>query len=254
MITVKSPTELAAMTRAAEIVVRALGVARGLLKPGIDAASIDNAVRRSIEEAGARPAFLGYLGYGASSCISFNAEIVHGVPTPAKVVQEGYLVSVDVGVEWRGYFADAAYTVAVGEVNGVAEALLACGRQCLAAAVATCGAGKRVGDISATIESIAHKAGFDVVREYVGHGIGAKLHEEPQVPNYGPADRGPKLSAGMTLALEPMVVAGDWRTKVAADKWTVSTRDGGLSVHFEHTVVVGDYAGRALTEGWEEFV
>jgi len=254
MITVKSASELAAMKRAAEIVVRALRAARDMLRPGVDAAAVDAVVQRVIEEEGGRPAFLGYMGYTASSCISFNAEIVHGVPTAVKVIKEGDLVSIDVGVEWGGYFADAAFTVAVGEVNGVGRKLLACGKNCLDAAVAASRAGKRVGDISATIERIAHDAGFNVVREYVGHGIGARLHEEPQVPNYGPPDRGPKLLPGMTVALEPMVVTGDWRTRVGPDKWTVSTRDGGLSAHFEHTIVVGEDGGSALTKGWEEFV
>lgn len=239
------------MARAAAIVVDALREARRRAEPGNTTAALDQAVRRAIEGAGAKPAFLGYMGFPASSCISLNAEVVHGIPSPDRILVEGDLVSVDVGVLLDGYYADAAFTVALG--NGAPE-LLACGRRCLDDAVAQCRVGSRLGDVSHAIEETARGDGFDVVREYVGHGIGTKMHEEPQVPNYGVPGRGPRLVAGMALALEPMVVAGDWRTTVSRDKWTVVTRDGALSAHFEHTVVITDDEPRVLTRGWEEFV
>jgi methionyl aminopeptidase len=250
MITVKSEAEVAIMARAAAVVVEALREARGLIIPGNNTAALDRAVKRKIEEAGARPAFLGYMGFPASSCISLNAEVVHGIPSPDRVIAESDIVSVDVGVELEGYFGDAAFTVAVGDAG--AE-LLACGRRCLENGVAECRVGRRLSDVSHAIEETAKAAGFDVVREYVGHGIGTKMHEEPQVPNFGAPGRGPRLVPGMTLALEPMVVAGEWRTKVNRDKWTVVTRDGELSAHFEHTVVITGEEPNVLTRGWEEF-
>ncbi len=238
------------MARAAAIVVEALREARRRAEPGSSTAALDRAVRKTIEGAGAKPAFLGYMGFPASSCVSLNAEVVHGIPSPDRILVEGDLVSVDVGVLLEGYYADAAFTVALGDA---APELLACGRRCLEKAVGRCRAGNRLGDVSHAIEKTAREGGFDVVREYVGHGIGTKMHEEPQVPNYGPPGRGPRLVPGMALALEPMVVAGDWRTKVSRDKWTVVTQDGGLSAHFEHTVVITDDEPRVLTRGWEEF-
>jgi methionyl aminopeptidase len=251
MITVKSAAEVELMARAAAILVDALREARRRAEPGSSTEALDRAVRKTIEDAGAKPAFLGYMGFPASSCVSLNAEVVHGIPSPDRILVEGDLVSVDAGVLLAGYYADAAFTVALGD--GAPE-LLACGRQCLNEAVKQCRVGKRLGDVSHVIEKTAREDGFDVVREYVGHGIGTKMHEEPQVPNYGTAGRGPRLVAGMVLALEPMVVTGDWRTKVSRDKWTVITRDGGLSAHFEHTVVITENEPRVLTRGWEEFV
>ncbi|HUV86199.1 MAG TPA: type I methionyl aminopeptidase [bacterium] len=251
MITVKSAGEVEVMARAGAIVVDALREARRRAEPGNTTAALDRAVRKAIEGAGAKAAFLGYMGFPASSCISLNAEVVHGIPSPDRILAEGDLVSVDVGVLLDGYYADAAFTVALGDA---APELLACGRRCLDNAVAQCRVGTRLGDVSHGIEETARGDGFDVVREYVGHGIGTKMHEEPQVPNYGVPGRGPRLVAGMALALEPMVVAGDWRTAVSRDKWTVVTRDGALSAHFEHTVVITDDEPRVLTRGWEEFV
>lgn len=250
MITVRSAAEVEIMARAAALVVEALREARALIVPGNNTAALDRAIKEKIEDAGAKPAFLGYMGFPASSCISLNAEVVHGIPSAERVILEGDLVSVDVGVEVEGYYGDAAFTVAVGDVAGE---LLACGRRCLANAIARCRVGHRLSDVSHAVEETAKEAGFDVVREYVGHGIGTKMHEEPQVPNFGPPGRGPRLAPGMVMALEPMVVAGDWRTKVGRDKWTVMTRDGELSAHFEHTVVVTEGEPRVLTRGWEEF-
>jgi methionyl aminopeptidase len=254
MINVKSAAEIAKMARAAEIVVRAMAAGRRLITAGRTTAAIDEEVHGAILKAGGRPAFLGYMGFPAATCISLNAEVVHGIPSAERVVVEGDLVSVDVGVESEGYYADAAFTVAVGDAGETAAKLLEAGRRCLARAAAACEVGKRLGDVAHAIESAAAEAGFDVIREYVGHGIGTRVHEEPQVPNFGPAGRGPRLTAGMTLALEPMLVAGDWRTQVARDGWTVSTRDGGLAVHFEHTVAITDDGPAVLTRGWEEFV
>jgi methionyl aminopeptidase len=250
MITVKSAAEIELMAGAAEVVVEALREARRRVEPGVTTAAIDGAVRRTIEAAGARPAFLGYRGFPASTCISLNAEVVHGIPSPERTIETGDVVSIDVGVEREGYFADAAFTFALGDDGA---ALLAGGRRCLEAALARCRAGARLGDVSHAIERTAAASGFQVIREYVGHGIGTRMHEEPQVPNFGPPGKGPKLVPGMTLALEPMVVEGDWRTKVAGDEWTVVTKDGGLSAHFEHTVVVTENEPRVLTAGWEKF-
>lgn len=253
MITVKSRAEVEVMARAAVILVDALQAARERIQVGTPTANIDAAVVEVLARAGAKAAFLGYMGYPASSCVSLNAEIVHGIPSPRKIIRDGDLVSVDVGVELEGYFADAAFTVAVGAGSDLGRRLMACGRRCLEAATAQCRAGKRVGDISHAIQRIAEGEGFNVVREYVGHGIGTRMHEEPQVPNAGPPDRGAKLLPGMALALEPMVVAGDWHTRVAKDGWTVSTRDGAPAVHFEHTVIVTDGDAEVLTRGWEAF-
>jgi len=253
MITVKSAAELAKMARAATLVVEALRAAREILAPGVTTQAVDDVVRRVITRAGGRPAFLGYRGYPASSCISRNDEIVHGLPAADKVIADADLISVDVGVELEGYYADAAFSVVVGDGDDVAVRLVACGRRCLAEAINACRAGRRVGDVSFAIQEAAARDGFQVVREYVGHGIGTAMHEEPQVPNYGPPDRGVTLVPGMTLALEPMVVGGDWRTCVAADGWTVKTRDGAWAAHFEHTVVIGEGGPTVLTQGWEEF-
>jgi methionyl aminopeptidase len=250
MITVRSEAEVEIMARAAALVVEALREARGLIVPGNNTAALDRAIKNKIEDAGARPAFLGYMGFPASSCISLNAEVVHGIPSPDRLILEGDLVSVDAGVELEGYYGDAAFTVPVGDVG---RELLACGKRCLQNAIAHCRVGYRLSDVSHAVEETAQEAGFAVVREYVGHGIGTKMHEEPQVPNFGPPGRGPRLVPGMVMALEPMVVAGDWRTKVGRDKWTVVTRDGGLSAHFEHTVVITEGEPRVLTRGWEEF-
>jgi len=253
MITVKSAAEIDVMARAAAGVVAALKDARAAVKAGATTAVVDDAVRRRIERDGGRPAFLGYMGYPASSCVSLNDEVVHGIPSPRRVIRDGDLVSVDVGVELEGYYADAAFTVAVGTADEVGRRLLVCARRCLAAAIERCRPGRRLGDVSYAIERVAGEDGFQVVREYVGHGIGTRMHEEPQVPNYGPPDRGVQLREGMALALEPMVVAGDWRTRVGRDGWTVTTRDGLPAVHVEHTVAITANGPVVLTKGWEEF-
>ncbi len=254
MITIKSPAELMKMARASEVVVAALKAAHEIAEPGVTTAALDRAVAKAVESRGCRPAFKGYRGYPAATCISVNEEVVHGIPSDGRVLEEGDIVGIDVGVEYQGYFGDAAFTMPIGRVEPEVDALLVRGKLCLDGAVGKALEGNRLGDVSNTIQTLAESAGYNVVRDFVGHGIGSRLHEEPQIPNFGPAGKGPRLSAGMTLALEPMLIVGDWRVDVLGDSWTVVTRDGTPAVHFEHTVVVGRNGPEVLTEGWEEFM
>jgi methionyl aminopeptidase len=254
MITVKSPAELAKMAKASEVVVEALKAASDIVEPGVTTFVLDAEVRRVVEKHGCKPAFLGYRGFPAASCVSVNDEVVHGIPSDDRVLKEGDIVGIDVGVEYKGYFGDAAFTMPVGDVTPEVEALLKRGKFCLDEAVNKATDGNRLGDISNTIQTVAESGGYNVVRDFVGHGVGSSLHEEPQIPNFGPAGKGPRLKAGMTLALEPMLVIGDWRVKVLEDNWTVVTGDGTPAVHFEHTVVVGENEPEVLTIGWEEFM
>jgi methionyl aminopeptidase len=254
MITVKSTAELAKMAKASEVVVEALRAASGIVEPGVATGAIDTEVRRVVNKHGCRPAFLGYRGFPAASCISVNDEVVHGIPSDDRLLKEGDIVGIDVGVEYEGYYGDAAFTMPVGEVTGEIEALLNRGKLCLDEAVHKATEKNRLGDISNTIQTVAESGGYNVVRDFVGHGVGSSLHEEPQIPNFGPAGKGPRLKAGMTLALEPMLIIGDWRVKVLEDNWTVVTGDGTPAVHFEHTVVVGKNEPEVLTIGWEEFM
>lgn len=222
------------------------------IKPGITTAQIDRLAAQFILSQGGRPAFKGILGpkrvpYPANICISIDEEVVHGIPGN-RTLREGQIVSIDIGVEKGGYFGDAAFTYAVGKVDSEKSRLLEATRKALGAGIARVRAGGYLGDISHAVESVVTETGFSVVRDLVGHGIGSRLHEEPQIPNFGPAGRGPRLFSGMTLAIEPMVNMGDWPVKTLGDSWTVITADGLPSAHFEHTVVVTEGEPEVLTK------
>ena len=230
--------EIDAIRAAARLVARTLAMLGREVRPGITTRKLDELAESFILEHGARPAFKGYRGFPASICPSINDEVVHGIPGE-RTLAEGDIVGMDVGVEKDGYYGDAAFTFAVGPVSDEATRLLAVTREALMRGVAQAKAGNRVGDISHAIQSYVEAQGFSVVRTLVGHGIGRHMHEEPQVPNYGAPDRGPRLMAGQVLAIEPMVNVGAPEVVTRPDGWTVVTKDGSLSAHFEHTVAVG---------------
>jgi methionyl aminopeptidase len=215
--------------------------------PGATTADLDALALAETRARGAAPAFLGYHGYPASLCISVNDEVVHGIPSPQRVLQEGDLVGLDFGAVLDGWYADAARTVAVGRASAEALRLLETTRDALAAAVALARPGNRIGDLGAAVQALVEARGYSVVREFVGHGIGRRLHEPPQVPNYGSAGTGPALRPGMVLAIEPMVNAGAPEVEILDDGWTAVTADGSLSAHFEHTVAIGENGPEILT-------
>ncbi len=245
-IIVKSDEEIAIMRQAGRIVATILGILVKEVKPGMKTKEFDTIAARELEKLGATSSFKGYHGYPATVCVSVNDEIVHGIPGK-RVLREGDIVSLDFGAIYHGFHADAAVTVGVGRVDAAAKKLMEAGKGALEAGIATTRAGARLGDISAAIQNYAESRGYSVVREYTGHGIGREMHEDPQVHNFGMPGTGPVLQKGMTLALEPMVNAGDWRTRLADDHWTVLTADGSLSVHFEHTIAVTDAEPEVLT-------
>lgn len=234
------------MRRAGRIVAEVLAGLRERAKPGVTTASLDAWAEQYIRRQGGVPSFKGYRGYPASVCVSVNEEIVHGIPGRRRL-KEGQIVSLDVGVIFEGFHGDASVTVGIGEIGPEAARLLQVTERALAAAIAVVRPGRRLGDVSHAVQVTAEAAGFNVIREYVGHGIGAEMHEDPQIPNFGPAGRGPLLRPGMTLAIEPMVVMGDYHTRLLDDGWTVVTADGSLAAHFEHTVAVTDGDPEVLT-------
>jgi len=221
------------------LVAHVLQKLREATKPGITTVELDQLAERTIREAGATPAFKGYRGYPASLCVSINEEVVHGIPGPRRL-QEGEIVSLDVGVYRNGYYGDAAITVPVGKVSEQVARLLEVTQQALAKGIEQATHGNRLLDISHAIQSWVESQGFSVVRDFVGHGIGRELHEDPQVPNFGPPHQGPRLRPGMVLAIEPMINLGTWRVKILEDGWTVVTADKSLSAHFEHTIAISD--------------
>ena len=245
----KSWSELQTMARANRIVVETLDALEAAAVPGVTTKEMDRIAREHIERAGARPAFLGYRGYPATLCISVNEEVVHGIPGPRKL-REGDVVGLDLGCVVDGFFGDAARTVAVGRPSEEAARLMKVTREALSAGIDTCHPGKRVGDIGHAVQAHAERYGYSVVREFVGHGIGTSLHEEPQVPNYGPPGRRERLVAGMCLAIEPMVNVGRPEIEVLADGWTAVTRDRSLSAHFELSVAVTALGPWILSEPW----
>jgi methionyl aminopeptidase len=248
MITIKSPREIETMARAGRIVFETLELMRRTVRPGISTGELDALAEQFIRgHRGARPSFKGLYGFPKTLCTSINEEIVHGIPSPKRVLREGNILSIDVGVHLDGLHADSATTVAVGEISPDATRLLAVTQQCLAAGIAQAQVGNHVGDIGHAVQTIAEAAGFGVVRELVGHGIGTQFHEEPQVPNHGQPRRGPRLLEGMTIAIEPMITAGHYATRTLPDKWTVVTADGSLAAHFEHTVAIQKDGPRILT-------
>jgi methionyl aminopeptidase len=241
MITLKSPREIETMAAAGRIVAGTLALVHRHARPGVSTAELDHLAEAFIREhPGARPSFKGLYDFPATLCTSINDEVVHGIPSARRVLREGDLLSVDVGVWLDGLHADSAATFAVGEVSDDARRLLAVTQEALAAGIAQARAGNHVGDIGRAVQDVAEGAGYSVVRELVGHGIGAAFHEEPQVPNYGKPRRGARLVRGMTLAIEPMLNIGGPEIRTLDDRWTVVTADGSLSAHFEHTVAVGD--------------
>jgi methionyl aminopeptidase len=238
MVICKSPAELEKMHRAGLIVWGALEKMRSMVRPGVSTKELDEFAEEFTKEHRARPAFKGYRGYPGSVCTSINQEVVHGIPSPSRRVKEGDILSMDFGVELNGYFADAALTVPVGKISPEREKLLRVTRESLEQAIDKVRPGNRLGDVSSAVQQWVEKNGYSVVREFVGHGIGTQMHEEPQLPNYGFAGQGARLQEGMVLAIEPMVNRGGPGVKILADDWTAVTTDGSDSAHFEHTVAV----------------
>jgi methionyl aminopeptidase len=242
----RSAAELAIMREAGRVTARALSAVGRAVVPGVTTAELDDIAVAVIEQAGAKPAFKGYHGFPATICASRNCEVVHGIPGKVRLV-EGDIISIDMGAIVDGYFGDSARTFAVGAVSPEATALMVATRRSLEAGIAKCVPGNRLYDIGAAVQKVAEAAGFSVVREYVGHGIGRAMHEEPQVPNYGTPGKGPQLLAGMVLAIEPMINAGGAGVRQLDDGWTVVTADGKLSAHFEHTVAITEAGPYVLT-------
>lgn len=245
-IIIKSDQELAAMRQAGRIVATILEVLKLQVKPGIKTEELDVIAARETEKLGAKPSFKGYRGFPANLCVSVNDEVVHGIPGK-RVLREGDIVSLDFGAIFMGFQGDAAVTVGVGNISPQAKRLVKTTEGALKAGIAAAHAGGRLGDISATIQHYVESRGYSVVKEYTGHGIGREMHEEPQIPNFGLPGQGPVLKKGMTLALEPMVNIGDWRTRLDDNQWTVLTGDGSLSAHFEHSIAITDRAVEILT-------
>ena len=250
MITRKSADQIALMRKAGTVVAEMHEVCIRAAKPGASTLDVDAAARDVIDKRGARSNFLNYHGFPAVVCTSPNDVIVHGIPSADVVLEDGDILSIDCGAIIEGWHADAAVTVPVGEIDEESKRLIEVTRASLEAAIDQVVEGRRLGDIGAAVEGIAEGAGFAVVREYVGHGIGTAMHEEPQVPNYGPAGRGLKLKEGHVLAIEPMVNAGSAQTEVLEDGWTVVTKDHRRSAHFEHTIAVTDHGPEVLTLPW----
>ncbi len=247
MVIVKSQNEIAIMRDAGRIAADTLAMLGEHIKPGVSTAELDARAHAFITRYHAYPTFKGYRGFPASICTSLNEQVVHGIPSRKVMLKEGDIISLDVGATFKGFIGDTAATFAVGRVSDVARRLMEATRGALAAAIAQARAGNHLEDISGAIQDYVEVRGFSVVREYVGHGVGRTMHEEPQIPNYRQGKRGPQLKPGMTLAIEPMVNEGTWQTRVLRDKWTVVTKDGKLSAHFEHTIVVTDGLPEILT-------
>ena len=237
MITIKSSRDLKLMREACVISARALALGGKMVEPGVTTGQIDHAIRRYIESQGAKPNFLGYGGFPASACISVNETVIHGIPGD-RVIHEGDIVSIDVGAAIHGFNGDNAATFAAGKVSDEAQRLMDATCESLYEGIKAAQAGSRVGDIGAAVQKYVEMRGFSVVRQFVGHGVGTNLHEDPSVPNFGTPGRGPRLLPGMTLAIEPMITAGGYEVKILGDGWTTVTKDGSLAAHFEHTVAI----------------
>jgi methionyl aminopeptidase len=245
-IIIKSAREIAIMREAGRIVAAVIEALTKEVIPGVTTAELEDVAVRELKRRGAIASFKGYRGFPASICTSVNEEVVHGIPGK-RVLKEGDIISLDVGAKLNGFHADAAVTLAAGTISPEARKLIETTSDSLKAGIAAAKGGVRLGDVSVAIQSYAESRGFSVVREYVGHGVGRDLHEDPQVPNFGVAGEGPLLKKGMTVALEPMLNAGIWRTRVTDNKWTVVTADGKLSAHFEHTIAITDGMAEILT-------
>ena len=247
MIIRKSRVEIDAMARAGRVVVETLALLGDAIQPGVTTQALDEIAEDYIRAQGGKPTFKGYRGFPASICASPNSMVVHGIPGPYALA-EGDVISIDVGVTLDGFVADSACTFPVGNADDETQRLLDVCEEALAAGIAQAWPGNRVGDISAAVQRVTERAGFSVVRSLVGHGVGRSMHEEPQIPNYGEPGRGPRLSTGMTLAIEPMITAGGPDVYVADDQWSIYTNDDSLAAHFEHTVAVTDDGPRILTQ------
>ncbi len=245
-IIIKSDEEVALMRQAGRIVAMILEVLESQVRPGRRTEELDVIAARELERLEAKSSFKGYRGFPANLCVSINNEVVHGIPGK-QVLREGDIISLDFGAIYKGFHGDAAVTVGVGNIGSEAQHLIEVAEEALEAGIATAHVGARLGDISAAIQHCAESRGYSVVREYTGHGIGREMHEEPLVPNFGAPGQGPVLKKGMTLAIEPMVNVGDWRTMVMDNQWTVLTSDGSLSAHFEHTIAITDGEAEVLT-------
>ena len=247
MVSLKTARELSLMKDACRISAEALRAAGEAVKPGISTLEIDTIVRQYIEKQGATPSFLGYGGFPASACISVNNVVIHGLPKPTTVLKDGDIVSIDTGACYRGYHGDNAYTFPCGSISAEAQRLLDATRESLYEGIKQATVGNRIGDIGSAVQEYVEARSYSVVRKYVGHGVGAKLHEDPNVPNYGTKGKGIRLLPGMTIAIEPMVNEGTHHTRVLGDKWTVVTVDGRLSAHFEHTIAITPDGPKILT-------
>jgi methionyl aminopeptidase len=248
MIQLKSSREIDLMSQGGRILGDTVEALRSAVRPGISTGELDDIAEEFIRSHdGAIPAFKGLYGFPGSICTSINQEIVHGIPSRKRVLHEGDIISLDVGVGFKGYFTDSAVTVPVGQVNEQAERLLEVTQSALEAGIGAAQFGNHIGDIGAAVQEVVERAGFSVVRDLVGHGIGVEFHEEPQVPNYGKPKRREKLVPGLTLAIEPMVNTGGPATKTLSDRWTIVTADGSLSAHFEHTVAITEAGPLVLT-------
>ena len=246
MIVIKTPEALVRMRVSGRLAAEVLDELVRRIGPGVTTRELDDLARELIVHRGGHSAFFGYRGYPGQICVSVNDEVVHGIPGPRRI-RVGDIVSLDVGVVYEGYVGDTATTVMVGVSDPEVVRLVSVGRRALEAAIGRAVAGGRLSDISHAIESTAREAGYSVVRDFVGHGVGKAMHEDPQIPNFGPPGRGPRLKPGMTLALEPMINRGQFEVDVMPDGWTVRTRDHSLSVHFEHTIAIGEGAAEVLT-------
>jgi methionyl aminopeptidase len=251
MITIKSDEEVRIMREAGQLTGQVLRMLAEAAKPGVTTLDLDNLVRKEYKKRGAIATFVGYPPgspnpFRHTVCTSFNEELVHGIPSN-RAIRDGDILSIDLGATYKGFVGDTALTIGIGEISPEAQRLIDVTRESLWRGIKAARAGVRLGVVSNAIGEYIESEGFGVVREYVGHGVGRNMHEEPQVPNYGPPDRGPILRKGMVLALEPMVTVGDWRTKRLPDGWTVSTLDGSLCAHFEHTIAITDGEAEVLT-------
>jgi methionyl aminopeptidase len=247
VIELKSAREIALMRRGGHILADLMDRLRDTVKGGMSTLEIDEDVESFITACGAKAAFKGYRGFPATVCISINEEVVHGIPSAHRRVKEGDIVGLDLGCIVDGYYADCAFTLAIGDVPPKVQQLLDVTRESLDQAIQECRPGRRLSDVSHAVQAHVERHGFAVVRAFVGHGIGRALHEDPQVPNFGDPGRGPQLRPGMVLAIEPMVTMGSWEVKVLDDGWTAVTRDGSLAAHFEHTIAVTESEPEVLT-------
>lgn len=247
MIIIKSDEEIDLMRTSGKVTAFILKELENFIKPGMSTADIDSFVEKTIVENGMIPTFKGYGGFPASACVSINEEVVHGIPSKKRIIREGDIVSVDVGATYKGYVSDAARTYAVGSIGEEAKRLIDVTRESFFEGLKFCKVGYRLSDISHAIQKKAESEGFSVIRDFVGHGVGQNMHEEPQIPNYGRPGRGPRLAPGMVFAIEPMICEGSYDVKTLSNDWTVVTLDGKLAAHYENTVVITDGEPELLT-------